>query len=165
MTSWIDKWANLFTFLGLILTLLTFLGVIWNKKILNRLNKKNFKTNRMPENYSDLTRISEKLSDYLADFDNNKKEIKTEISKVSPILKSLKKSLNSNENENLVLLKSSIKKIDSWKYEGEKIVWYKKFIYGEKNMTEKLVNEVDIKLTRLITDIDNISKDNKKNLL
>ena len=73
--DWIDKCGNLFSFLGLILTILTFAGVIWNKRILKVLNKKNFKLNRMPENLSDLKEISNKISDLLAEFEQNKKEL------------------------------------------------------------------------------------------
>ena len=165
MEEWINKYGNLFSFIGLLLTIMTFIGVIWNKNILNKINKKNYKINRMPENCNDLKVISENLSDFIADFPNKKKEIKSEISKISPILKSLSKSLDSDENENMLLLKKNIKGIDNWKYEGESIAWYKKLLNREKEMTEHLINEVDIKLTRLITDIDNIDKDNQKNLL
>ncbi len=165
MNDWINQNGNLFSFLGLIITIITFLGVLRTRRILKKLNKKNYKINRMPENFKDLKIISDNLSDYLADFGNNKKEIKIELSKISPILKSLSKSLNSDEKEYMQSLKKSIAGIDNWKYEGEKISKFKKFIYKEKEMSEHLITEVDIKLTRLITDIYNIDKDNNKNLL
>jgi hypothetical protein len=163
--EWIDKHGSLFSFLGLILTLLTFAGVIWNKRILKVLNKKNFKVNRMPENLSDLKEISDKISDLLIVFEQNKTDLKSEISKIQPILKSLTKSLSNNEMDNLTLLKNSINRIDSWTYEGEEKKWYKKIFSKQKEMTKVMVNEVDIKLTRLITDIDNIGRDHNKNLL
>lgn len=165
MNDWINQNGNLFSFLGLIITFITFMGVFRTKWILLKINKKNYKINRMPDNYTDLKLISEKLSDYLADFANKKKDIKVELSKISPILKSLSKSLNSDEKEFLKSLKNSIAGIDNWKYEGEKISRFKELIFKEREMTEQLITEVDIKLTRLITDIDNIDKDNKKNLL
>lgn len=163
--EWIDKYGNLFSLLGLGLSVLTFLGVLWNKSLLRTLNKKNFKINRMPENLTDLKDISENISDFLTDFENNKTNIRSELSKIQPILKSLNKSLNKNETDNLSSLKNSIKTIDSWTYEGADLKWYQKLLNNKKEMTETLVKEVDIKLTRLITDIDNIGKDNKKKLL
>lgn len=163
--DWINKYGNLFSFLGLMLTILTFIGVLWNKRILKALNKKNFKINRMPENLSDLKGISEKISDLLIAFEQNKKELKTELSKIQPILKSLTKSLTDKEMDNLLILRDSLKNIDNWTFEGEEKKWYRKIFSKQKEMTTVLVNEVDIKLTRLITDIDNIGRDNNKNLI
>ena len=161
--EWIDKYGSLFSFLGLGLTILTFLGVLWNKRVLKTLNQKNFKVNRMPKNLADLKKISNNISDLLISFNQKKKEIKSEISRIQPILKSLTKSLNKSEMDNLSSLKNSIKNIDSWTYEGEK-KWYTTIFSNQKEMTEAMVDEVDIKLTRLITDIDNIGKDHKKDL-
>ncbi len=165
MGDWINDNGDWFSFLGLILTFLTFVGVLLNKRNINKLNRKNFKVNRMPENLNDLKNISNSVSDLILDFDDKKKEIKSELSKISPILKSLKKSLNSGEIEHLKTLNSSIKNLDYWKIEGEKIKWFKKHSGKEKEMTERLVNDIEIKLTRLITDIENIGKDNLKNLV
>lgn len=163
--DWINKFGNLFSFIGLGLTILTFLGVLWNKKILTRLNKKNFKINRMPENLADLKKISENISDLMTEFVQKKREIKSELSKIQPILKSLSKSLENTEADNLNSLKSSIKNIDNWYYDGIQLKWYQSLLTKRVYMSEILVQEVDIKLTRLITDIDNIGKDNTKNLL
>lgn len=161
----INNYGNLFSLLGLSLTLLTFISVIFNKRVLNTLNKKNFKINRMPENLEDLKEISNNLSDLLTDFDNKKKNIKVELSKIQPILKSLTKSLNNDEMDNLTTLKKSTKNIDNWTYEGEEISFLKSIISKQKEMTENMVNEIDIKLTRLITDISNIGRDQSKNVL
>jgi len=163
--DWINKYGNLFSFIGLGLTFLTFIGVLWSKRILNRLNMKNFKINRMPDNLNDLKVISNNISDLMIGFVQKKKEIKKELSKIQPILKSLNKSLESKEIDNLNALKSSIKNIDKWTYEGKQLKWYQKLLNKQEIMTETLIQEVDIKLTRLITDIDNIGKDNTKNLL
>ena len=163
--DWINKFGNLFSFIGLGLTILTFFGVLRNKKILNRLNTKNFKNNRMPENLADLKTISENISDLMTEFEQNKNKIKSELSKIQPILKSLSKSLENKEADNLISLKNSIKNIDGWYYDGEQLEWYQSWLNKREPMSEKLVQEVEIKLTRLITDIDNIGKDNTKNLL
>lgn len=163
--DWINTYGNLFSFIGLGLTFLTLFGVLWNKRILNRLNMKNFKINRMPDNLNDLKEISDNISDLMIDFVQKKKEIKKELSKIQPILKSLNKSLESKEIDNLNALKSSIKNIDNWTYEGKQLRWYQKLLNKQEIITEILIQEVDIKLTRLITDIDNIGKDNTKNLL
>jgi len=96
--DWIDKCGNLFSFLGLILTILTFAGVIWNKRILKVLNKKNFKLNRMPENLSDLKEISNKISDLLAEFEQNKKELKIELKQNTTDIKIPHKIVNWHRN-------------------------------------------------------------------
>ena len=119
----------------------------------------------MPENLSDLKEISDKISDLLTIFEENKKELKTELSKIQPILKSLKKSLTEKEMDNLSILKNSLKNIDNWTYEGEEKKWYRKIFSKQREMTYVMVTEVDIKLTRLITDIENIGRDNNKNLV
>jgi len=67
--------------------------------------------------------------------------------------------------DNLSILKNSLKNIDNWTYEGEEKKWYRKIFSKQKEMTKIMVNEVDIKLTRLITDIENIGRDNNKNLV
>ena len=55
--------------------------------------------------------------------------------------------------------------IDNWTFEGAELSWCQKVFSTKKEMTENMVNEVDIKLTRLITDVENIGKDNTKNLI
>lgn len=163
--DWIDKYGNLFSLIGLIITVITFYNVLRNKKILGGLNTKNFKLNRMPENISDLKNLSEYLSELLSDYDSNKKELKGELCKIQPILKSLSKSLVHEEMENLLILKRSLKNIDNWTYEGVKKSWYEKGFIKQKEMSESMVIEIDIKLNRLITDLENIGRDNNKNLL
>ncbi len=163
--EWINKYGSLFSLIGLALTLLTFIGVLLNKGVLKKLNRKNFRVNRMPENLKDLKAISDRITDLLLDFNSNKKDIKSELSKVQPTLKSLQKSLEKADKENFNSLKSSLKDIDNWTFEGAELKWYHKFFGTKKEMTESMVNEVDIKLTRLITDVENIGKDNTKNLI
>ena len=163
--EWIDKYGNLFSLIGLGFTLLTFIGVLLSKRVLKKLNKKNFRINRMPENLNDLKSISDRITDLLLNFNTNKKDIKNELSKVQPTLKSLEKSLEKSDKKNFNSLKSSLKGIDNWTFEGAELKWYQKVFGSKKEITENMVNEVDIKLTRLITDIENIGKDNTKNLI
>ncbi|MCC5928230.1 MAG: hypothetical protein JJU28_03200 [Cyclobacteriaceae bacterium] len=162
--EWVDKYGNLFSLIGLIITFFTLIGVVWNKRLLIRLNRKNFKLNRLPENLADLMKISENISDYIADFENNKKNVKYELSKIQPILKSLSKSLENNETDNMLKLKDSLKDIDNWTFESSEKKWFNIFSKQNQLMTEIMITEIYIKLNRLITDIENIGKDNNKSL-
>ena len=76
--EWINKYGSLFSLIGLALTLLTFIGVLLNKGVLKKLNRKNFRVNRMPENLKDLKAISDRITDLLLDFNSNKKDIKSD---------------------------------------------------------------------------------------
>lgn len=164
MNQWIKDTADLFSFIGFIITILTFLGVFFNYRVIARLNKKNFKLNRMPENLESLKTISQQITLLIVDFSQNKKNIKIELTKILPILKSLKKSLNNSENEYVVSLGKNLKDIDHWIITDEQISWYKNIFSKKKLLTENMVDEIDIQLTRLITDIDNIGKDTLKDL-
>lgn len=119
----------------------------------------------MPQNLEDLKKISEHISNLSVEFEKNKKELKKEISIISPILKSLKKSLNTNEIDNVNKLTRSIKNVDKWVLLEKKKSWIHKFLPSRIVLTEEVVIEIDIKLIRLITDIENIKEDNEKNLL
>ena len=165
MNDWINNCGNWFSFLGFFLTILTFLVVLLNRSIIKKLNKKNFRINRLPENLEELKEISKNITNYLSQFEENIKAIKIEMVKISPILKSIKKSLLKGENEYLLSLQESLKDIDYWVISGERIAWYRKILGKEKNFTEQMADEVDIRLNRLITDIDTIGKDTQKDLL
>jgi len=162
--DWINKNGDLFSFIGLFLTILTFIGIFLNNQAIERLNKKNFKINRMPENLRDLILISNTLSDLCVNFEENKKLIKKDIYKIIPVLKSLKKSLNHNELDSVKTLWDCVVSIDYWHFEG-KFNLIHRLLFTDKIMTEDLVTDVENMLTRLITDIQNIELDSKRNLL
>lgn len=161
----IDNYANLFTSLGLIISILTLYKVWSNKKELEKLNKKNYAKNRMPENLDNLKQISSQISTLNSMFEQNKIELNNEIVKIRPILKSLRKSLSQEDleyvrNLDKILNKPlffNIEDVPCWR----KLPLYKKYLI----VTENKVDEVYIKLTAVITDIDVVSKDNNKNLL
>lgn len=119
----------------------------------------------MPENLESLKVISNNISSYLSDFENNKKKLKSEISKILPILKSLKKSLNPEEVDHYNTLKTSIRNIDKLRIDNKKIGFIDKHFNKEKVFTEDYADDIDIKLSRLITDIENIGKDHQRNLI
>ncbi|MHA4895635.1 hypothetical protein ACXZ1K_12850 [Pedobacter sp. PWIIR3] len=165
MDKFISEGADWFTFIGFIITILTFLGVLFNKSLLKKINRKSFSINRMPENLSDLKTISRNISVFNAQFDYKKSEILTEINKISPILKSLKKSLNKADLEHYNSLNSEIKKINKVYYEESKVKRIRRLIGNYIVLDEDFVDKIYRLLTVLITDIENISNDNKQNLM
>ncbi|MDR6457192.1 hypothetical protein J2786_000285 [Chryseobacterium vietnamense] len=165
MIAFINDYANLFTFIGFIITILTFIVAINNKKILKAINKKSFSINRLPENLEDLKNLSRKISVLNANYDTNKKTIVIEIKQISPILKSLRKSLNKNDLEHFNRLNIEIKKMKNVYHNSNDISFLKKIIKNYIILDERFVDNVYILLTVLITDIENIQKDNKQNLL
>lgn len=161
----INDYANLFTFIGLIISIFTLYKVWSNKKELEKLNKKNYAKNRMPENLDILKQISSRISGLNYMFEQNKIDLNNEIIKIRPVLKSLIKSLSQEDMEHVSNLDKLLSKplyfniddVPLWR----KLPLYKNFLI----ITEDKVDEVYVKLTAVITDIDIISKDTNKNLL
>ncbi len=165
MNKFINEWANGFTFIGLIVTIVTFFGVLINKSLLKRINRKSFSINRMPENLSDLKIISRNVSVLNSEFDIKKSEILIEINKLLPILKSLKKSLNKKDLEHFDSLNLEVKKINKVYYEESKVTRIRKLAGNYVILNEDFVDKIYRLLSVLITDIENIASDNKQNLI
>lgn len=165
MNRLISDWADWFTFIGFIITGLTFFGVWFNKKLLDRINRKSFSINRMPENLNDLKIISRNVSILNAEFDIKRSEILVEINKLLPILKSLKKSLDKKDLEHFNSLNSAIKNIQNVFYEKSEVKPISKLFGNYVVLNEDFVDKTYRLLTVLITDIQNISNDNKQNLI
>ncbi|WP_318640565.1 hypothetical protein [Flavobacterium ardleyense] len=165
MDKFISDGGDWFTFLGFVFSILTFLGILFNKSILKKINKKSFSINRMPENLIDLKTISRNISIFNSEFDSKKPEILIEINKLSPILKSLKKSLNKADLEHFNSLSAEIKKVSKIYYEESKVNRMRKFIGNYIILNEDFVDKIYRFLTVLITDIENISNDNQQNLI
>lgn len=165
MNKFISDSADWFTFFGFILTIFTFLGVWLNKRLLNRINRKSFSINRMPENLSDLKTISRNVSILNSEFSTKKSDLLIEINKLSPILKSLKKSLNKTDLEHFNALEYEIKKMKKVYYEEKKVKFIRRFFGNYVILNEDFGDKIYRLLTVLITDIENISNDNKQNLI
>lgn len=165
MEELIKNSADWFTVIGFFVTIFTFIGVLFNKKLIKRLNRKSFSINRMPENLNDLKTRSRSISILNAEFENNKSEILIEINKLSPILKSLKKSLNKGDLEHFNSLKTEIKKIKMVYYELSQVRFIPRIIGKYIILNEAFVDKIYRLLTVLITDIENITNDNNQNLI
>lgn len=157
--------ANWLTIIGFIITLLTYFVVKNNKKEIQALNRKNLFINRAPENLIELKKSSSNLSKLISDINSNKKEILIEISKLAPILKSLKKSLENHDLEYLNLLKKEINKHHKMAYSIDEIYWIRKKLNLYVILDENYLDKTYRYLTTLITDIENLDKDFKKDLL
>lgn len=157
--------ANWLTIIGFIITLLTYFVVKNNKKEIQALNRKNLFINRAPENLIELKKSSSNLSKLISDINSNKKEILIEISKLAPILKSLKKSLENHDLEYLNLLKKEINKHHKMAYSIDEISWIRKKLNLYVILDENYLDKTYRYLTTLITDIENLDKDFKKDLL
>ena len=165
MNEFVKETADWFSFIGFIITLCTFWGVLFNKKLLKKINRKSFSINRMPENLNDLKIISRSISIFNSDFANKKSELLIEMNKLSPILKSLKKSLEKTDLDHYNLLNSELKKMNQVYYDISKVKTIRKLLGSYIIMDEDLVDKIYRFLTVLITDIENISNDNKQNLI
>lgn len=157
--------ADILSIIGFIITIWTFIKVIDNTKQLKEFNKKNFFINRLPENLKDLKKSSSKISILISNIDESKNEILIEISNLSPILKSLKKSLKEKDMEHYNLLKVEVNKHKDTYINKENINWFKKLFFKYNIIDETYVRTIYRYLTTLITDIENINKDFKKDLL
>ncbi len=128
-------------------------------------NKKNFFINRLPENLKDLKKSSARISVLISSIDESKNDILIEITNLSPILKSLKKSLKQEDMEYYNLLKVEVNKHKKTYVDKENIRWFKKLFFKHKIIDETYVRTIYRYLTTLITDIENLNKDFKKDLL
>ena len=102
--------ADWLTIIGFIVIIFTFLAVKNNKKEILTLKKKNLFRNRISDNLSQLKKSSYMLANLFSDVYLNKREILNEISKLAPILKSIKKSLENSDLKYLELLKIEVDK-------------------------------------------------------
>lgn len=165
MNKFITESADWFSFIGFIITVLTFIGVIFNDCLLNEINRKSFSINRMPENLNDLKTLSRNISVLNSEFENNKLEILTEINKLSPVLKSLKKSLNKEDLEHYNSLKTEVAKIKSIYYDINEVKIFRRITGMYVILNEEFTDKIYRLLTVLITDIENIANDNRQNLI
>lgn len=157
--------ANCLTIIGFIFTFFTWFMVRNNKKEILALNKKNLFINRAPENLIELKKSSSRLSILISDINSNKREILSEISKLAPILKSLKKSLEKHDLEYLNLLKTEINKHHKMVYNVDEVPWVRQKLNLYVILDENYLDKTYRYLTTLITDIENLDKDFKKDLL
>lgn len=157
--------ADILTIIGFLITILTFLKVINNSKEIKELNKKNFFINRLPENLHDLKKSSSKLSILISQTENNKKEILIEISGLSPILKSIKRSLKKEDLEHYNLLKEEVDKHKKTYISIDDVAWIRKLTKNFNLLEEAYIDKTYRYLSTLITDIENMNKDYKKDLL
>lgn len=157
--------ADIISIIGFIFTLWTLIKVIDNTKQLKEFNKKNFFVNRLPENLKDLKKSSSKISILISNIDESKNEILIEISNLSPILKSLKKSLTEKDMEHYNLLKVEVNKHKKTYIDVANVNWIRKLFSKYNIIDETYVRTIYRYLTTLITDIENINKDFKKDLL
>jgi len=162
--SFCDNISGVLEAVGFILGFLTFIGVVLNKKEIKKLNKKNFFINRMPENLKDLKSASSKIVSLSSNIEENKDKILVEISILSPILKSLKKSLQKEDLEHFILLNNEIRKHKFTYLSIDNVVWFRRVVGYYNLLDDNYVRNVYRYLTILITDIENINKDFKKDL-
>ncbi len=157
--------ADWISILGFIITLSTYFVARENKKEIEELNKKNLFINRLPENLKDLRKSSSALSRLLSDLESNRKEILNEISKLAPILKSIKKSLKNDDLEYFHLLKNEVDKHGRICYSLDNVSWFKRKLNRYVVLDETYVDKIYRCLTTFITDLENLDKDFKKDLL
>ena len=157
--------ADILSIIGFFITIWTFLKVIDNTEELKEFNKKNFFINRLPENLKDLKKSSSKISILISNIDESKNEILIEISNLSPILKSLKKSLKEKDMDHYNLLKAEVNKHKNTYITIENVKQFRKLFSKYNIIDETYVRNIYRYLTTLITDIENINKDFKKDLL
>ncbi|UTN02309.1 hypothetical protein L0669_13370 [Flavobacterium bizetiae] len=157
--------ADIISIIGFIITIWTFIKIWDNTKQLRELNKKNFFINRLPDNLKDLKKSSSKISILISNIDGNKNEILVEISNLSPILKSTKKSLKDNDLEHYKLLETEVNKHKITFVDINNVNWFRKFFNQYNILDENYARNIYRYLTTFITDIENMNKDFKKDLL
>lgn len=157
--------ANWLTIIGFIITLLTYIVVKYNKKEIQTLNKKNLFKTRTPENLKELKNTSRTLINLMDDINLNKHEILVQISKLAPILKSIEKSLEHRDLEYLNPLKKEINKHHKMVYTEKDVSWLRKKLNLYVILDENYLDRTYRYLATLITEIENLNKDFRKDLM
>lgn len=165
MNLTISAIADYLSIIGFMITIATFFVVRNNKKEIRELNKRNLFINRLPDNLKELKNTSLLLSRLISDINTNRKQILREISKLAPVLKSIKKSLKKHDLEYFNLLKDEVDKHKNMYYSINEVSWIRKQFKLYYILDGQYIDKIYRSIATLITDIENLDKDFKKDLL
>ena len=161
--NFIDKNGDWFSFISLLISTMTFLVAVFIRRRLKDAEKLHFVKTRIPENIDHLKTNSKRISELLADFQNQKTEIKAELSRCLSYLKSVEFTLQKKESKSIYDIKSDIKSVLKKKNHKTRLFFFPVFIEdwynGKKLLHEQHIDSIYISLSGLITELDNLVKD------
>lgn len=166
--TFVDDIANWLESLGFLLAMFTAIKVFILDDRLITFNKRHLFQVRSQEHISDLKEISKKISGLISDFSSNKTELKMQLKKSEEVAKSIKKKLMKKDMENTISLIKEAKKIEKLPESIEKLNFIKKTYFKavkREEFNESVMNNYYVKLSGLITSLEELNKDNAKTLM
>ena len=158
----IAKWLEVF---GFLLSGFTFIKVVFLNKEVKKLNARHLFDVRVDEHLADFKKTSRKIASLLGNYLQNIKELRLEISKSLANCLSLRKKVDKSELETLTALIRHTRKIIANKNDNYSTInCFGKF-FGKRPLLEKDIDEYYQTLALLITEIENLYKDNKNKLI
>lgn len=160
--------ANWFEAIGFIIAIFTAIKVYFLNKSIGKFNRKHLFRVRSEEHIVKLKEIASKMASYLSDFSENRMQLREQLKKSEEIIKSIKKKVSSSEAEELKNVIKEAKKIQKLPDSIDNLPKYKKWYYKLSNrddFSEEITSQYYIKLTGLITYLEELKQDNENSLL
>ncbi|SHG68411.1 hypothetical protein [Flavobacterium defluvii] len=166
--TFVDSAANWLESIGFIITIFTAIKVFFLDKRISDFNKKHLFQTRSQGHISDLKKISKNISDLISDFDNKKTELKIEVKKSEEVAKSIKKKLPKKDIKNTKSLIKEAVKIEKLPENLANLNTTQKllnYIIDISEFNEDTMNDYYVKLSGLITSLEELKKDYAKSLI
>jgi len=168
LKEFVDTSANWFGAIGFFLTIFTAIKVaIINRSIL-AFNKKHLFQIRSEEHIDKLKDIASSIALYLSDFANKKMELREQLKKSEEIAKSIKKKVIKKDGKTLYEIINEAKKIQKLPDNISSLSKIKRTyfkIINAQEFSETNIGQYYIKLTGLITYLEELKKDNENSLI
>lgn len=164
INSFLSVAANWLEAIGFLIALFTAVKVFFLNKEVKRINAKHLFAVRIGDHLSEYKKTSKQIAIFLGDYSQNTKDLRLEVSKCLGNSLSLKKKVDKSELTSLQNLIDLSEKIKSKKHDSiTTLKWYDKMLQ-RKPLTENDIDEYYESLAFLITEIEQLNKDNKKSI-
>lgn len=166
--TFVDDIANWLEFIGFIIAIFTAIKVFFLDKRIVTFNKKHLFNVRSQAHINDLKDISKDISSLISDFSNKKTELKIQVKKSEEVAKSIKKKLPKQDIQNTKSLIKEALKIERSTENLENLNKLEKLfnrIIRRDEFTESIMNNYYVKLSGLITSLEELKKDYAKSLI
>lgn len=160
----LDTIANWLEVIGFLIAAFTAFKVFFLNREVKKINAKHLFAVRVAEHLGDYKKTSKQIALFLGNYRQNTRELRLEVSKCLGNSLSLKKKV---DNSDLTALQNHIelsKSIISKKHDSITTLTVIDKIWGVKPLVEKDIDEYYESLTLLITEIEQLDKDNKKSI-
>lgn len=164
----VDNCANWFEAIGFLLAIFTAVKVFIIDQSIFEFNKKHLFQVRSEEHISRLKEIASKMVLHLSNFTDEKMQLREQLKKSEEIAKSIKKKVIKKDAETLQKIINEAKKVQKLPDSISNLPTLKKIyhkIINTEEFSEAIAGQYYIKLTGLITYLEELKKDNDNSLI